>query len=134
MSINERNLLQVLLIISLGLGCWARPKPARQQLNPALNEVTAHELDLAADPQIPNDLLEQLSTMRSSAGHQHKKRRPNASNYWKPLQHRLQHSPFRGRGFYNVPPGGGNYFSNDALPLSTYEIYDPQPIYSTAYF
>ncbi|XP_062134791.1 uncharacterized protein LOC133844704 [Drosophila sulfurigaster albostrigata] len=146
MSIIKRNLLLLLLIINLSIGCWARPKPApkHQQLDAALNEVTSREFDWASDPQIPNNLLEQLSAMRSAsvADHQHhphhhqKKRRP--SNYWKSVQQQQQR--FRGR-FFNVPPppggippGGGNYYSNEVLPLSTYEFYEPEPIYSTAYY
>ncbi|KAH8377644.1 hypothetical protein KR093_006417 [Drosophila rubida] len=139
MSIKKLSLLQLLLIASLANCCWARPAFHRQQqLAAARNEVTSQE----GDQQLPNELLEQLAALRSPVvGQQHyKKRRPN--NYWKQLQlqpQRLQWSQLR-RRYHDVPhdgvipPGGGNYYSNDVLPLSTYEIYEPEPIYSTAYY
>ncbi|KAL7741755.1 hypothetical protein ACLKA6_000364 [Drosophila palustris] len=134
MSINKLNLLLLqllLLIISLGIGCWARPRwqhQQQQQLDAALNEVTSQEAE-----QIPNDFIEEMSALRSSRGY-YKKRR---SFYNSPF---LQHSQFRGRSFYKVPaarypevgvipPGGANYYSNEALPLSTYEIFEPETMY-----
>ncbi|XP_034473915.1 uncharacterized protein LOC117781271 [Drosophila innubila] len=133
MSINKLNLLllQLLLIVNLGIGCWARPKWQQQQ-DAALNEVTSQEVPIAAE-QIPNNLIEELSALRSPRGY-YKKRR----SFYK-TQAVLQHSQIRGR-FYNVPadgypevgvipPGGANYYSNEVLPLSTYEIYEPETMY-----
>ncbi|XP_023164538.1 uncharacterized protein LOC111595187 [Drosophila hydei] len=101
--------LPLLLLVSFALaGCWARPRDL-------LNEVTSQEA--TPDDYIDNDLVQRISN-RPVVGASFLKQRhdfymPSAQLYPQLV----------------IPYGGGNYYSNYVLPMSTYEIVEPEPIY-----
>lgn len=112
MSINSFALplpLPLLLLLSLALcGCWARPRDL-------LNEVNSEEA--TPDDYIDNDLVQRISN-RPVVGTQFLKQRHDF--YMPPAQLYPQ---------LVIPFGGGNYYSNYVLPMSTYEIVEPEPIF-----
>lgn len=110
---------------------WARPKPQQSSLQ---NEVTYQE----EDEDIHNDVLRQLALMTSF----YTTKKPHtpfaASASTQPYEGPLL-SRFLGRIFTqpslkyygnadSIPPGGANYYSN-YVPLSTYEISEPEDLY-----
>ncbi|XP_017059212.1 uncharacterized protein LOC108100016 [Drosophila ficusphila] len=113
--------LIILVIVCLFLIAWARPR-SRSSL---YNEVTS----LPAQRKMSNEIMDQISPMR----------RPHKRDYF--LKRRSfggskmtkSRSPFLER-FYNDPlpeiaPGGFNYFGNEAQPMSTYEILEPEAFF-----
>ncbi|EDV58933.1 uncharacterized protein LOC6543290 [Drosophila erecta] len=111
----------ILVIACLVLIAWARPR-SRSSI---FNEVTS----LPAERRMSNEIMDQISPMR----------RPHRRDYFvkkRPLissRMMMSRSPFPGR-FYSdavqqIAPGGANYFGNDVLPFSTYEILEPESLY-----
>ncbi|XP_030555539.1 uncharacterized protein LOC115758884 [Drosophila novamexicana] len=118
-------LLQLLCLASFVLG---RPSD-----NPALNEVSSQET--ANEEYMNNDMMQQISASPVVGGAFYKQRRAfyNSGQLWR--------NSFL-RRFYQLPgssvypelaisPGGGNYYSNEVLPLpmSTYEIIEPETLF-----
>lgn len=135
MSIIQTHLM-LLLIACLVLCSWALPKPAPGKV-PTFsnyNEVTSQE-----DEDIHNDILRQLAALRAitTESSYQKKRRAQFAAGTHPNE-RSSYSRFLGRVFTQpsfkytedaaVPPGGANYYSN-YVPLSTYEISEPETVY-----
>ncbi|XP_064548614.1 uncharacterized protein LOC135435475 [Drosophila montana] len=121
--------LQLLFLASFVLG---RPSDA-----PALNEVSSQEDGQPNDDYINNDMVQQISAMPSPVvgGAFYKQRHA----FYNPPPAQLWRSSFL-RRFYQVPgssvypelaisPGGGNYYSNEVLPMSTYEIIEPETMF-----
>lgn len=130
MSIVQTYLV-LLLIACLMLCSWARPKP---QLSNLHNEVTYQE----EDEDIHNDILRQLALMQAMASRIFNPKKPQTTFATQPYEAPLS-SRFLGRVFTqpslkysgdadSIPPGGANYYSN-YVPLSTYEISEPEALY-----
>ncbi|KAH8249116.1 hypothetical protein KR032_006128 [Drosophila birchii] len=107
--------LLILVVACLILIAWARPRSRSSMYN----EVTS----LPAERRLSNEILDQISPMR----------KPSKRHYYLKRKMAMPRSPFLER-FYNMPqpeiaPGGANFFGNDVMPLSTYEIIEPESYY-----
>ncbi|KAH8279881.1 hypothetical protein KR054_009467 [Drosophila jambulina] len=112
---SSKLALLILVVACLILIAWARPR-SRSSI---YNEVTS----LPAERRLSNEILDQISPMR----------KPSKRHYFLKRKMTIPRSPFLDR-FYNMPqaeiaPGGANYFGNDVMPLSAYEILEPESFY-----
>ncbi|XP_037711207.1 uncharacterized protein LOC119548168 [Drosophila subpulchrella] len=118
---SSKLALLILVIACLVLIAWARPR-SRSSL---YNEVNS----LPAERRMSNEIMDQISPMRRP----HKREFfPKRRSFDSPKM-LMSRSPFLER-FYNHPApemalGGWNYFDNDVLPLSTFEILEPESLF-----
>ncbi|SPP79462.1 uncharacterized protein LOC117582003 [Drosophila guanche] len=110
----------ILIVVTLVLLVAARPRSR----SPIYNEVTSLPVERE---RLSNELLaEQISPWRRQTKKDFYLKRHSFIN----PKMMLSRSPFL-QSFYDVPepdiaPGGANYFGNEVLPLSTYEIMEPE--------
>ncbi|KAH8259103.1 hypothetical protein KR038_003026 [Drosophila bunnanda] len=112
---SSKLALLILVVACLMLIAWARPRSRSS----VYNEVTS----LPAERQLSNEIMDQISPIR----------KPSKRHYFLKRKMMTNRSPFLER-FYNMPqpeiaPGGVNYFGNDVMPMSTYEILEPESFY-----
>ncbi|KAH8413023.1 hypothetical protein KR009_007446 [Drosophila setifemur] len=115
----SKLVLLILVVACLILIAWARPRSRSS----VYNEVTS----LPAERRVNNDIMDQISPMRRPFKREFLLKRRSFPKMT------MSRSPFLER-FYNEPqaeiaPGGMNFFGNDVLPLSTYEIIEPEAFY-----
>ncbi|EDV32050.1 uncharacterized protein Dana_GF15637 [Drosophila ananassae] len=116
---NSKLALLLLVIACLMFIAWARPRSRSS----VFNEVTS----LPAERRMSNDILDQISPMRRPAKRSFLVKQPKFARL------KMPRSYFRD-GFYNelqpeIAPGGMNFYGNDVLPLSTFELLEPDSLY-----
>ncbi|EDW03812.1 GH10302 [Drosophila grimshawi] len=120
--------ISVLLCLAsvLFCGCLARPLIADDS---AANEVTSQET-IVDDDYGNNDAMQQFAPVVGGAFYKQRRAYYAAPPQAAPTA-QLWRSSFLQRfyNFYPMATGGGNYLSNEVMPLSTYEIIEPEAMY-----
>ncbi|XP_017108677.3 uncharacterized protein [Drosophila bipectinata] len=116
---NSKLALLLLVIACVMIIAWARPR-SRSSI---FNEVTS----LPAERRMSNDILDQISPMRRPSKRSFVIKHPAFPRLKMPRSYIRE-------GLYNelqpeIAPGGMNFYGNDVLPLSTFELLEPDTLY-----